>query len=206
MNPKSAGHTSGCCGAGESSEAELVKQAKTNNEAFGRLYEIHYRTILTYAFRRTLDMPIAEEITANTFLNALKAMPRYNHRAPFLAWLYRIASNELRMHWRQARRHSPTKEAERWRRWLGQVEFASPEIQDEEETAAAVRRYARVVRHLNELPERYQAVLSLRYIEELSYEEIASILGKRMGTIKSLIYRGLKRLRKRLEESDATLS
>ena len=77
-------------------EAELAERAKTSPPAFGLLYERYYRKILGYVYRRTLDAAVAEELTSNTFFNALCALPAYEHRGHFAAWLYRIATNEIR--------------------------------------------------------------------------------------------------------------
>ncbi len=59
---------------------------------------------------------------------------------------------------------------------------------------------------LDSLPEKYRVVLTLRYFENFKYNEIAQILGKRVGTVKSLVHRGLRRLRTLLKEHNATFS
>ena len=102
-------------------ERSLVDRAKTQPEAFGRLYEMHYGTILNYIYRRTLDATLAEELTSNTFFNALRAMPRYDHRGKFVAWLYRIASNEIKLQRRS--RHKEQQGNARWREELERVSF-----------------------------------------------------------------------------------
>ena len=82
-----------------SDEAELVERARTQPEAFGHLYDRYYGVVLNYVFRRTLDVALAEELTSNTFFNALRALGVYENRGKFLAWLYRIAGNEVRLNW-----------------------------------------------------------------------------------------------------------
>ena len=84
-------------------ETELVERAKTEPQAFGQLYELYYSRILNYIYRRTLDVALAEELTSNTFFNALRALPGYDNRGKFGAWLYRIAGNEIRLNWRAKR-------------------------------------------------------------------------------------------------------
>src|SRR5690242_15578242 len=87
-------------------DARLVQRALREPESFALLYERFYPMILNYAFRRTLDVNLAEELTSNTFFKALRALPKYRPGAqPLRAWLYSIATNELRMHWRWRRRH-----------------------------------------------------------------------------------------------------
>lgn len=80
-----------------SDEAELVERARTQPEAFGLLYDRYYSVVLNYIYRRTLDVALAEELTSNSFFNALRALGRYDNRGKFLAWLYRIAGNEIRL-------------------------------------------------------------------------------------------------------------
>jgi len=63
-----------------------------------------------------------------------------------------------------------------------------------------MQRYARLHRAVAQLPRRYRDAVALRYFEELPYTEIAAVLGKRLGTAKSLVHRGLKKLRGALEE------
>jgi len=190
----------------EHSEAELIERARSDPDAFGRLYEAHYSRILNYIFRRTLDVSLAEDLTSNTFLKALRALPTYRHRAPFRAWLYRIATNEIRMHWRSQRKRQAVQEDAGRQADLERVVFSPSAAETEEERRAQMHRYERVRECLGGLPERYQAVLVLRYFEGLRINEIAHVLGKRAGTVKSLIHRGLKRLRKSMGGKSATFS
>ncbi len=187
-----------------SDEAELVERAKTQPEAFGHLYDRYYSVVLNYVFRRTLDVALAEELTSNTFFNALRALGRYENRGKFLAWLYRIVGNEIRLNGR-ARRKQLEREAH-WRAELGRVRFATdPAIATEtEEVEEQARQFARLHEALSRLPERYQTILALRYFESMSCEQVAEVVGTKVGTVKSLIHRGLKQLRRQYEGDPAT--
>ena len=127
-----------------SDEAELVERAKTQPEAFGHLYDRYYSVVLNYVFRRTLDVALAEELTSNTFFNALRALGGYENRGKFLAWLYRIAGNEIRLNW-CARRKQHEGEA-RWRAELGRVRFATDRViaTETEEVEEQARQFARL--------------------------------------------------------------
>lgn len=175
-------------------EAELVRRAKTLPHAFGQLYELYYGRILGYAYRRTLDAAVAEELTSNTFFNALRALPQYDDRGHFGAWLFRIATNEIRAHRRAA--SSRRKSNHRWRDELGRVCFASQEPESGQDPEEKMRTFAQLHEALCRLPDRYQVVISLRYFEAMPYAEIAEVLGKRLGTVKSLVHRGLEQLRR----------
>jgi len=185
-----------------SDEPEVVERAKTQPEAFGQLYDRYYSVVLNYVFRRTLDVALAEELTSNTFFNALRALGGYENRGKFLAWLYRIAGNEIRLKGR-ARRKQHEGEA-RWRAEPGRVRFATDQAIATEEFEEQARQFARLHEALGRLPERYQTILALRYFESLSYEEVADVVGTKVGTVKSLIHRGLEQLRRQFEGDPAT--
>ena len=185
-------------------EAELVERAKREPEAFGQLYDRYYSTILNYVYRRTLDVTLAEELTSNTFFNALRALPDYENRGKFGAWLYRIAGNEIKLNWR-ARRNRREGDC-RWREELGRMRFASHQVNTAEEIEEQARQFAQLHDALSRLPERYQTILALRYFEAMSCEEVAEVLGKKIGTVKSLIHRGLQRLKRQFEGNGATFS
>jgi RNA polymerase sigma-70 factor (ECF subfamily) len=142
-------------------EAELVNRAKAHPQAFGELYERYYSRILCLIYRRTLDAEVAEELTSNTFFKALRALPRYDHRGRFGAWLYRIALNEIKLHRRTAssrRDHDPN-----WREELTRIHFASRQPDGEGDVEAKMHAFAELHDTLCRLPERYQVVFSLRY-------------------------------------------
>jgi RNA polymerase sigma-70 factor, ECF subfamily len=185
-------------------EAELVEQAKLRPEAFGRLYDRYYSIILNYVYHRTLDIALAEELTSNTFFNALRSLGRYTNCGKFAAWLYSIAGNEIRLSWR--RRRNQCNVQDRWRNELQRIQFTCGSLLPLDEAEERASQFARIHKALSRLPERYQAVLALRYFESLSCEEIADVLETKVGTVKSLIHRGLVRLKKQYERDGATFS
>jgi len=184
-------------------EAELVQRAKRDPQAFALLYEAHYATILTYLYRQTLDVNVAEELTSNTFFKALRGLSSYHPRMPFRAWLYRIAMNEVRMRsrswWRRRRVQVPD-----WEDHLYRLHFNNAPVESPEELREKMQTYARLHECLSALPDKYQTVLVLRYFEELPIDEVAQVTGRRVGTVKSLIHRGLQRLRKLMQKNGAT--
>lgn len=183
-------------------EAELVERARTQPQAFGQLYDRYYSAILNYVYRRTLDVALAEELTSNTFFNALRALGGYENRGKFAAWLYRIAGNEIKLNWRAQRNR---REGEgRWRNELSRMRFTSPQANTAEEIEHQAQQFAQLHEALSRLPERYQTILALRYFESMSCEEVADVLDTKIGTVKSLIHRGLKRLKRQFEGNGAT--
>ena len=175
-------------------EKKLVKKAKKDPEAFGRLYDEYYSRIFGYVLRRTANLEMAQDVVSETFLKALKNLRRFKwiglfkSNSSFGAWLYRIAANEIVNFWR---RKKPAVS----------LEIISDPPSDQnilEEIARAQEKLARhqdflmLQKEIMTLPEKYQEVLTLRFFEKKQIKEIAEILGKREGTIKSLIHRGIE--------------
>jgi RNA polymerase sigma-70 factor (ECF subfamily) len=183
-------------------DSELVARAKTCPRDFGELYDLHYCQILNYLYRQTLDVHVAEELTSNTFFKALRGLQAYRDQGSFRAWLYRIATNELRMYWRREkkfrilRRHSPLE-------LVCSTQCDGSAIEDDEETLVG---FAQLKSALDRLPERYRTAIDLRYFEKMPYAEVAEVLGKPTGTVRSLVHRGLGRLRRLMQDNHATLS
>lgn len=176
----------------ELSDDALARRAAGDPEAFAGLYERYYEQILNYTFRCTMNVGVAEELTGRTFLKALEGIGRYRPAGSFRAWLFRIAVNEVRMYVRSRRRRPEAglSDAE-----LERITFGERPDELAEEKEQKLLAFARVHRALMRLPAKYQAVITLRFFQEMTNDEIAAALGKRPGTIKSLISRGLAKLR-----------
>lgn len=183
---------------------DIILQAKTNPEAFAELYDRYYNLILIFIYRRVLDLDLAEDLTSNTFYKIIKSLSKYHHKASFKAWLYRIALNEIRMYYRSMKNR--LKREHDYQEFLksDRVTFSIPDIEYYEDEMESKRRFLLIHTILNKIPEKNKTVITLRYFEELSYDEIAMVLGKRVGTVKSLLHRGLKRMRKIYEKQNAT--
>src|SRR6266581_5119604 len=82
-------------GGKEEDAALAVRAAKGDPAAFGVLYDRHVSAVYRYVYYRVRDDAEAEDLTSDVFMRALKAMPRYEPRQAFLAWLYRIARNAV---------------------------------------------------------------------------------------------------------------
>ena len=86
-------------------DESLVARASHDPEAAGRLYDRYYERIVEYIYRCTCDPVLTEDLTANVLLAAFQHLGRFRwRRIPFEARLYRIATNEVRMHLRSQRR------------------------------------------------------------------------------------------------------
>jgi RNA polymerase sigma-70 factor, ECF subfamily len=169
-------------------EDRLVAAAKHDSQAVALLYREHYTAIARYICRRVGSPTVAEDLAADVFLAMVRYLPRYRiGPTPFRTWLYSLATNRVN----------------RWARWQRRRacrqlhDVPGPDqTKDRAEDAAGVRAA------LLTLPPRFQAVLSLRYLEDMSIREIAQVVGCAEGTVKSRLSRGRDLLRKSLMESE----
>lgn len=169
-------------------EKTLVAAARKDTEAAGRLYDKYYSEILSYIYHCTLDRDITEDLTSNVFLSAFRHLGRYQWRQiPFRAWLYRIATNEVRMHWRRQKHVAAMNQHEQNRELVSSNPSGSDRIAAEEE-------YHLLHKALLELRIKYRTVIILRYFKDKAIAEICEITATKEGTVKSQLHRGLARL------------
>ncbi len=170
-------------------ERAQVERAKKDPRAFASLYRMHCRAVAGYVYRRTGDAHATEDIVSEVFLAALRHLPRYRHRGvPIRYWLYRIATNVVNR-WVRRRRNGLTVDAA--------VDLDEHAATSDNGEHAATREIAQQA--MLRLSPKHQTVLSLHYLEGLSVEEVAAVVGCRIGTVKSRLSRAREALRYRLE-------
>ncbi len=166
-------------------EQEVIRRAvEGDTEAFGVLYQRYIKPIYNYVYYRTGNVHDAEDISARVFHRAYSNISRFQYTGvPVSAWLYRIAHNLVANYHRDgARNKEICLEDQIDMRSSGFSPEESLEVFQEDETLmAAIRRLT---------PERQQ-VLILKFVENLSNNEIAVIMGRSEGAIKSLYHRTL---------------
>ena len=180
-------------------EKELLRQSKKDPQAFSILYDHHYTPIFAYALRRIGQYELARDVTAETFLKAFQKINAFEWRnIPLSAWLYRIATNEINLCFR-AEKYKPSA--------LEDANIYLPYEEGIETEKAALakafqenKEFMTIQQQLLDLDIKYQEVISLRFFEEKSIRQIADILGKNEGTVKSLLSRGLEKLRLLVEK------
>jgi len=177
-------------------EEELVRRAQHDRQAFGELYENYYQRIFNLALKRTANVQLALDITSVTFLKALSQIKKYRWRdVPFGAWLYRIAGNEINDYYRK---HSGRVTSIEQIAELADTNDYTDEIDQAEEELSRHEEFLRLHEKIAELPEMYQEVITLKFFEKKKIREMVQILGKKEGTIKSLLHRGLEKLREKM--------
>ena len=172
----------------------LVKFAQQGDrEALEALYLLHFDRIYSYLHMSVGNRHDAEDLTTQTFLKMLEAIGRFRWRsAPFSAWLFRIAHNLAMDHFRATKRTQPEEEVPE--------PAGSEELSAEEEAMHSIGRQS-MLELIDKLSPEQQQVLTLKFVFNFPNAEVATILGKTEGAIKSLQHRALVSLQKQLTRS-----
>jgi len=181
---------------GQDEDAALAVRASGGDvTAFGLLYDRHVDAVYRYVYFRVRDDAEAEDLTSDVFMRALKAMPRYEPRQAFLAWLYRIARNAVIDRARRGGRQVSFEDA---------IEHPTADQIVEPDTELLARSDSDALRTaLKKLTPLQQEVLVLRFLEGFSTQEIARIVGKREGTIRGIQFRAIGALRQLIPSREA---
>jgi RNA polymerase sigma-70 factor (ECF subfamily) len=172
---------------------ELVARGQQGDrDALEELYLIHFDRIYSYLHVSVGNRHDAEDLTTQTFLKMLEKIGSFKWQsAPFSAWLFRIAHNLAMDHFRSRRRWQPEEEV--------------PEPPGEEEPSAelvAMQTIGResMLKLIDRLSPEQQQVLTLKFVFNLPNAEVAAILDKTEGAIKSLQHRALVSLQKQIQQ------
>lgn len=182
-------------------EKDLIDKIKKTPEAFSELFRLYYQPIFGYVIRRTGDFDDSADIAADAFLKAFKNIHNFKYSGISVkVWLYRIATNEINLYFRNKLRQNSifdriiTVDKEIFNNYLAD---------DRKEIEAELQKHDQflsVLKELKTLSVRYQEVIALKYFEGKENKEIAEILNIREGTLKSLLSRGLEKLRKKCNQ------
>ena len=174
-------------------DAELVARARQGDEAaFEQLVLRHQRYVFNLAYRVLGDYAEAEDVTQEAFVRVWRGLSGFRGQARFTTWLYRIVHNlcpnRLPGLRRELLQTEPLEEV------LANPDPSPADLFDVRERLAFLHA------QLDRLPEKYRLVLTLRYLQHLSYAEVAAALDVPMGTVKTHIHRARQLLRERLRQ------
>ena len=173
-----------------STDAELVLRVKAgDHSAFAQIYERYAVPIFRYIYFRVGEVELAEDIQADVFVRMLEGIDRYEDRGwPISAWLYRIAHDRTI----DAIRRTCKRRFVSLEQWEGSCEGP-------EHTVSARLETEELRRTMNALTQEQRDVIMLRFIAELSIQEVAVRLGRSEGSVKALQHRGIQSLARRLQ-------
>ena len=164
----------------------MEQQSQPILAQFRPLYEKYVEKIFRFIFRRVGDESIAHDITSQTFLKAMTHLPKYELRqAPFSAWLYKIAFNEINQFYRKNKAVPLfSLDQDLIENWI-------------EEAAYYVKEdtFTELIDFLEQLPTEQVTILHLRFFEGKTFKEIAYILDLTQSKAKMSTYRSLQKLK-----------
>ena len=182
-------------------DATLAAAASGDENAWRRLVDAYAGRVYGVVYRQCGDRELSEEITQDTFVKIVTKLDDYHETGRFEAWLFRIATNRLRDEIRRRKRQATS------------VDFSAtpPETiglkqQDTNAPDApllAAETNNRLAAAIAELPPADQELIHLRYVGQLSYQQIADSLEQPLGTVLARGHRALKKLKTLLAEEAA---
>jgi RNA polymerase sigma-70 factor (ECF subfamily) len=173
----------------------LVERAQAGDRrALEELYLLHFDRIYSYLHMSVGNRHDAEDLTNQTFVKMLESIGRFEWRTvPISAWLFRIAHNLAMDHFRSSRRWQPEEE-------VPETADQAAEHSAEDEALQAIGRRS-MLEMIEDLSHDQQQVLTLKFVFNFGNGEVATILGKTEGAIKSLQHRALATLQRRLAKT-----
>jgi RNA polymerase sigma-70 factor (ECF subfamily) len=184
----------------EWTDAAAAEEARKGDpNAFRVLVERHSRAVFRLAYRMTGNQEDAEDLVQETFLRAYKQIGRFDGRAAFTTWLYRICANcslDLIRNRKARKEQQASTDDEKGFSWLDRVatEEPCPERLTQSEQIARLLEPA-----LQQLSEMERAAFVLRHYEGCNVEEIAKALGVQTNAAKHSVFRAVQKLRRALE-------
>src|SRR3954468_9267684 len=170
---------------------ELVERAQAGDrDALEELYLLHFDRIYSYLHMRVGNRHDAEDLTMKTFVRMLESINRFRWQSvPFSAWLFRIAHNVAMDHFRASKRVQPEEEVPE--------PIGAEQLSAEAEAMRSIGRQS-MLQMIESLSPEQQQVLTLKFVFNFGNGEVASILGKTEGAVKSLQHRALASLQKQI--------
>lgn len=173
----------------DDSDLALVSRTKAGDiEAFSELARRHQRVVYNLAYRFMRDGALAEDMAQEAFLKAYRLLSGFRGDCSFSTWLYRVTCSVCLTELNRRKRR-------------GEVDLtpinAGEATTDPEEASDMPELIRRCV---TKLPERYATIVTLYYLDEISYEEIAETMSIPMGTLKTWMHRARHQLRKIVEK------
>ena len=174
----------------EQTEDDLVLKARTQAEALSRLYEMYYERIFRFCVHRLFNKEIAEDVTSTVFLEVARGIRSFKGQTvqDFRNWLYAIASNQANAYIRKTSRR---------KRLLAQAARSIGASNDSGDSSEPdwPSLYAAILM----LKPQHQTLVTLRFFENLPYEQIAQILNAKEATVRVTLHRILGKLRRHLQ-------
>jgi RNA polymerase sigma-70 factor (ECF subfamily) len=169
---------------------DLVELAKTEAGALGRLYELYYERIFRFCVHRLFNRATAEDVTSIVFLTVARMMRGFKGRTEqdFRAWIYTIAANQANAYIRKTSRR---------KRLMSNV-VAQRQTDEQDSGEWSSLDWPTLYAAIQQLKPEHQTLLTLRFFENMDYDEIGRVVEARPATIRVTLHRVLHRLQEQL--------
>lgn len=165
-------------------EGYIIRAKARDREALGALYQHYVRRIHRYIASRVDNAHDVEDLTAEVFVEMVKRIENYTFTgAPFESWLYRIAATGVAQHYRKQVKTSDE-----------DIELVADTLPSTDELIDYEQSIHGMLTALKRLPEEYQTLLVLRFVERKSHAEVAAIMERSVTAVKSMQHRALIQL------------
>lgn len=173
-------------------DALILKAMKGDETALAAVYDFYAPRIHRYFYSRVENAEDAEDLTGQTFMSIIKALPRYQHRGQFTAWVFQIARSKVMDFFR--RNHSQVRE---------EADIDGRVFDDTLEKVIQGQTIQRLQLNIQLLEEDERELLRLRFVSDFTYLEIAQLLGRKEDAVRKSVNRILERLHAQLEAENA---
>lgn len=169
---------------------DFVLRARTDADALGQLYELYYERIFRFCVHRLFIKEVAEDVTSTVFLEVARRIRNFKGRTEqdFRNWLLRIAANQANAYIRKTSRRKQLL-----------AKAAAPAVLLRKNEAAGELDWPRLYAAILKLKPEHQTIITLRFFENLEFEQIAKILNAREATVRVTLHRILTKLRNHLK-------
>ncbi len=181
-------------------EHEAIARAQQGDvQSFSRLIDYYKDWIHTRLYQWLGQPETTEELAQETWVRAFKNMKHFRQEASFSTWLFQIAFNLCRDHWRQQKHLGELQK--HWDDMLQTNQAPTPNEAPQEKQL----HFFRLRKTLMNLPSPYRETLLLRYLNDLSFDEMGQILKIRESALKMRVARGLEILKKQLKKQSESI-
>ncbi len=169
----------------------LVIRARTDGEALGQLYEVYYPRVYRFCVHRLFDRGAAEDVTSTVFLQVSGKIRTFKGQteAEFRNWVYAIAVNHANAYIRKASR----------RKKLFAKAAASLAIDNDNTDGSEETSWPMLYQAILKLKPKHQTIITLRFFEEMDFEQIGKIVNARSASVRVTLHRIIKELRSHLQ-------
>ena len=178
----------------QTDQDDLVVRARQDADALGALYEKYYDRILRFCIHRLFNRSLAEDATGTIFLNVARKIGDFQgeREEDFRRWLFTIASNHVNGHIRKHLRRKTL---------LAEAGASRAAMDAQDAVHSAAMDWPTVYQAIMKLNPKEQTIVTLRFLEQLSFAEIAGIVGKPESSVRVVLHRSLKKLQNHLKVS-----